>query len=138
MFSVLINQNEQVFSEYFKTKLFPGSLNISIDPPASQSLRNDLDNGRYKPDFIIPREHLVGMPPYIGDGQAWRCNLISEKIPSDINTWVFRRIGSKVPHEVLEIVSSSRLVEPYGLRHEDPVIVELIENTEFIRGVHFA
>lgn len=126
-FSKLINDNEQVFREFFKVPLFPGSLNISIDPPASDSLRNDLDNGKYAPQLVIPKEQLVGMPPYIGDGQAWRCNLLSDKLPKDIEAWIFRRIDSRVPHEVIEIVSPSRLVSTFGLRHEDPVLVELIE-----------
>lgn len=120
-FNLFVNDNEAVFEEFFKAKLFPGSINIGIN---STSLTKDLDNGKYQPDFVIPRERLTGqwMKDYLGNGQAWKCELISPKLPSGLNTWIFRRINSGYK-DVIEILSTEQLVKPYSLLNEDEVTV---------------
>ena len=119
MFSKLINENTDVFRRYFGAGLFPGSLNIDVPEPPD--LQKQLDNGEPKPSFVIPRNELVGMPDYIGDGQAWRCKLECGKIPDPVDCWIFRRIGSRVPAAVIEILAQERLVCSYQLRDGDPV-----------------
>ena len=123
-FSKLINDNAKVFERYFGAQLFPGSLNVDVlDKP---SLQQDLDAGRPLPTIRIPKTELINMPAYIGDGQAWPCRLRGDKFPRPINCWVFRRIGSKVPHGVLEIVAAEPLRAPYNLQHGDSVVMELL------------
>ncbi len=122
-FSKLINENASVFLRYFRTALFPGSLNVDVPEP--QDLQQQLDNGRPRPSFVIPRAELVGMPDYIGDGQAWACVLECSKIPEPFACWVFRRIGSRVPYGVIEVVAPEPLVPTYGLNDGDPVMLHI-------------
>ena len=122
-FKVLINENKNVFYKYFGVYLFPGSLNIKIDKP--ENLQQELDKGNPAPTFIIPKTELVGMPAYIGNGQTWRCLLSCDKFPQPFNCWVFRRIGSRVPKGIIEIVSEHELTIPYGLVDGDPIYLEL-------------
>ena len=119
LFSRLIDENRDVFRRNFRVDLFPGSLNIDVPEPPN--LQKRLDEGEPKPSFVIPRDELVGMPDYIGDGQAWRCKLACGKVPDPVNCWIFRRIGSKVPAGVIEVVARQRLVSTYQLRDGDPV-----------------
>ena len=122
-FNELITDNHAVFRRYFGVDLFPGSLNIDVPEPTS--LQRDLDAGRPAPSLVIPRTELINMPHYVGDGQAWPCFLSGKKIPRAVNCWVFRRIGSRVPHGVIEIVAQERLRDTYGLQHRDAVLIEL-------------
>jgi CTP-dependent riboflavin kinase len=122
-FKILINDNKEVFRKYFGVYLFPGSLNIKINEP--ENLQQELDRGNPPPTFTIPKTELVGMPAYIGDGQTWRCILSCNKFPESLNCWVFRRIGSKVPKGIIEIVSDLEFVIPYGLVDGDPIYLEL-------------
>jgi CTP-dependent riboflavin kinase len=122
-FNKLINENAATFRRHFKTDLFAGSLNIDVPLPAT--LQQDLDAGKYEPSFVIPKTELVGMPSYIGDGQAWRARLTIQKTSACIPCWVFRRIDSKVSKGVLEIVATEKLRTTYGLEHGDAVEIAL-------------
>lgn len=121
-FNVLINENNEVFRRYFGVYLFPGSVNIRVEIP--DNLQSNLDKGIPTPNFVIPKEELVGMPTYIGNGQTWRCVLTCSKFSSPIDCWVFRRVGSRVPKGILEIVSDKELVKPYGLKDGDSVVIK--------------
>lgn len=124
-FNKLIRENAAVFRRYFGVDLFHGSLNVDVLQPPS--LQADLDGGRPSPAFVIPRTELVGMPPYIGDGQAWPCVLTGARFPQPINCWVFRRMGSRVPRGVIEIVAAGEaLRSTYGLQHADKVVLDLL------------
>lgn len=122
-FKMLINENKEAFYKYFGVYLFPGSLNIKIENPPN--LQDNLDKRIPSPDFIIPRNELIGMPDYIGNGQAWACRLRCEKFKKDIDCWVFRRVGSRVPKGIIEVVSNLELVKPYGLVDGDDILIEL-------------
>lgn len=122
-FSKLINENAATFRKHFETDLFAGSLNIDVPQPAT--LQQDLDGGKYDPAFVIPKTELVGMPPYIGNGQAWRAKLTIQKTSACVPCWVFRRIGSRVPKGVIEIVAHDKLMTTYGLEHGDAVEIAL-------------
>lgn len=123
-FNKLITDNSTVFRRYFGVDLFPGSLNIKIPVPIS--LQKDLDLGRPPPAFVIPKNELINMPAYIGDGQAWPCLLGGEKFPVPVPCWIFRRIGSQVAPGVIEILAQEKLRDTYGLEHEDAVTVDLL------------
>jgi CTP-dependent riboflavin kinase len=122
-FGRLINDNATVFERYFGARLFPGSLNVDVPDPST--LQQDLDAGRPAPWFVIPKKELVNMPNYVGDGQAWACELKGNKFLHPIQCWIFRRIGSRVPMGVLEIVAREPLRQPYELKHGDAVTIEL-------------
>ncbi len=123
-FNLLINNNKEVFRRYFQVYLFPGSLNVKIETPAD--LQQNLDKGVFPPQFVIPRNELVGMPDYIGDGQAWPCRLSCIKFNKPIDCWVFRRIGSRVPRRIIELVAEQELVKPFALQDGDLVTLEVI------------
>ncbi len=122
-FNQLINDNKEVFRRYFETNLFPGSLNVKVETPSD--IQQNLDRGVFKPQFVIPRNELIGMPDYIGDGQTWPCKLSCVKFRSPIDCWVFRRIGSIVPKGIIELVAEQELVEPFALQDGDPVTLEV-------------
>ncbi len=121
-FNILINENREVFYKYFGVYLFPGSVNIKVDEPSN--LQKNLDEGIPPPNFSIPRNELAGMPNYIGDGQTWKCILSCNKFPKPLNCWIFRRVGSRVPKGIIEIVAEQELVRPYGLEDGDAVNIE--------------
>jgi CTP-dependent riboflavin kinase len=126
-FAQFVTANQPTLQRYFGHQLFPGSLNVLVrDPP---SLQQDLDAGEPSPLFVIPKDQLEEMPVYIGDGQAWACNLNSGKFQASIGCWVFRRIRSGVPRGVIEIVAVEALVGPYKLQHGDPVTIEIFTPT---------
>jgi CTP-dependent riboflavin kinase len=128
-FAQFVTANESKLRQFFGFPLFPGSLNVHVpDPP---SLQQDLDAGRPTPLFVISRDELEGMPVYVGDGQAWACNLHCEKFPESIGCWIFRRIRSGVPRGILEIVAVEPLVGPYKLQHQDPVTIEIFSEGPF-------
>lgn len=122
--SRLIYENAAVFERYFAATLFPGSLNVNVPHPPT--LHKDLDAGRPPPAIRIPKTQLVGMPRYIGDGQAWPSRLRGKKLPYPIECWVFRRINSRVPAGVIELVAREALRVPYGLQHGDAVTIEFV------------
>ena len=124
LFNKLIADNAAVFKRYFNVDLFPGSLNVDVPKPAS--LQRDLDAGSPPPAFVIPRTELINMPPYIGHGQAWPCILRGEKFAAPVRCWIFRRIGSRVPHGVIEIVAQDKLRDVYGLQHGDEIAIDLM------------
>jgi CTP-dependent riboflavin kinase len=126
LFSKLINDNAATFRHYFGVDLFPGSLNVDVTQPAS--LQTDLDEGRPKPAILIPKRELINMPHYIGDGQAWACELTGRKFPAPVSCWIFRRIGSRVPRGVIEIVARAKLRDAYGLEHGEKVAIELFSD----------
>jgi len=124
IFKILINENKEVFRRFFGVFLFPGSLNVKIDKP--ENLQQELDKGNPRPNFVIPKTELTGMPEYIDDGQAWRCILSCEKFTQPVGCWIFRRIGSRVPKGIIEIVAEQELVKPYALVDGDNVRIELV------------
>lgn len=129
-FNELVTDNAAVFRRHFGVVLFPGSLNVDVPEPAS--LQRNLDAGIPSPAFVIPKAELVNMPAYIGDGQAWPCVLHYEKSSIPISCWIFRRIGSRVPQGVIELVASTKLRDTYSLQHGDPITIHLMPNeTEF-------
>jgi CTP-dependent riboflavin kinase len=121
-FSTLILENQDVFREYFGVDLYPGSLNVDV---GFVGLHEELDRGQPKPSFAIPRSELIGMPGYLGDGQAWRCDLLVNETQQEHACWLFRRIGSSVPPSHIEILSPLGLVEEFALRHGTPVTVKI-------------
>ncbi len=118
-FGKFIKDNQAVFEKYFRTNLFAGSLNIQVSN--APRLQSDLDDGKYEPAFTIPRSELVGMPAYIGAGQAWVARIKSEKLPDPILCWIFRRIGSQVPERIIEVLAEDGLASTYGLDNGDHV-----------------
>jgi CTP-dependent riboflavin kinase len=122
-FNELIIDNRETFRRHFHVDLFAGSLNIDV--PYPPSLQGDLDAGRPRPTIVIRRNELIHMPDYIGDGQAWGCDLKCAKFPTTIGCWIFRRIGSRVPPGVIEIVACSPLVEPFKLKNGDQVMIDV-------------
>ena len=126
-FAAWMAENQETVSRYFKADLFPGSLNVDIDAGAA-SLHQQLDVGEPLPAFTIPRRELRAMSPYLGDAQAWRVSLSAARISTPHECWVFRRIGSRVPANVLEIVSTVAIVMTFGVRHgEDLELVFLTD-----------
>lgn len=123
-FNELITDNKTMFRRHFGVDLFPGSLNVDVAEPAS--LQRDLDAGNPPPAFVIPRIELINMPAYIGDGQAWPCILRGEKFAAPISCWIFRRIGSRVPPGVIELVAQGKLRDAYGLQHGDAITIDLM------------
>ena len=126
MFSKFMRENTEVFLRYFGTELFPGSLNVDlVDVP---SVHAELDDGPYRPAFVIPWAKLKGdlNPPRLGDAQIWRCEISGNKFPSPQPCWIFRR-KSKVPHAVIEILAEVSLSETFGLEDGDPVTVTIFE-----------
>jgi CTP-dependent riboflavin kinase len=123
-FSRLINDNAAVFEHYIGAKLFPGSLNVDV--PYPPTLQRDLDAGRPAPHIVIPKTKLINMPEYIGDGQAWACDLKGAKFPESVGCWIFRRKGSRVPPGVIEIIAREPLRQPYELMHGDAIIIEIL------------
>ena len=127
-FGKFIRENADVFRRYFGVALYPGSLNVDVAEPSSLQL--DLDAGRPRPTIVIPRHELAAMPSYIGDGQAWPCALQCINMPSPVACWVFRRIGSRAPPGVIELVAPPpRLVEMYQLHDGDPAFLRLTSET---------
>ncbi len=123
-FGQLIRENADVFRRYFGVDLYPGSLNVDVAEPST--LQADLDAGRPRPTIVIPRDELAGMPSYIGDGQAWPCDLRCTNMSSPVACWVFRRIGSRVPPGVIELVAAPpQLIETYQLHDGDPAFLRL-------------
>lgn len=123
-FGRLISDNATVFERHFGAKLFPGSLNVDVPYPST--LQQELDAGRPSARIVIGREELINMPDYIGDGQAWPCDLKGSKFLTPVHCWIFRRKGSRVPAGVIEIVAREPLRLPYGLKHGDAVTIEMI------------
>jgi hypothetical protein len=120
-------ENQETLSRYFRADLFPGSLNVDVDSGVA-SLHQQLDLGEPLPAFTIPRHELRAMSPYLGDAHAWRVSLSAARISTPHGCWVFRRIGSKVPANVLEIVSTVAIVTTFGVRHgEDLELVFLTD-----------
>lgn len=123
-FNELITKNSSVFRHYFGVDLFPGSLNIDVSTPTS--LQRDLDAGSPQPAFVIPKNELINMPDYLGDGQVWSCLLRGQKFPAPVPCWVFRRIGSRVPLGVVEILAQNKLRDVYDLQHGDAVTIDFL------------
>jgi hypothetical protein len=121
-------ENEATLREYFSAELFPGSLNVDIDS-AAVSLHQQLDRGEPQPAFKIPREELRAMSPYLSDGQAWRVLLSAARIAPPHECWVFRRIGSKVPPNVLEVLSTVPIVKTFGVRHGEDLELVFLTDT---------
>jgi CTP-dependent riboflavin kinase len=111
-----MSENHETLRKYFNADLFPGSLNVDIDPTVG-SLHKQLDRGEPQPAFRIPRQELRAMSPYLGDAQAWRVSLSTARMTALHECWVFRRIGSKVPPNVLEILSIVPIVKTFGVQH---------------------
>jgi CTP-dependent riboflavin kinase len=126
-FAAWMAENHETLRRYFNADLFSGSLNVDIDSTTG-SLRQQLDRGEPLPAFTIPRRELRAMSAYLGDAQVWRVSLSAARIATPHECWVFRRIGSKVPTNVLEIVSTVGIVTTFGVRHgEDLELVFLTD-----------
>ena len=126
-FAAWMAENQETLRKYFNADLFPGSLNVDIDSAAG-SLHQQLDRGEPKPTFTIPRQTLRAMALHLGDAQVWRVSLSAARITTPHDCWVFRRIGSKVPANVLEIVSTVAIVTTFGVQHgEDLELVFLTD-----------
>jgi hypothetical protein len=67
-----------------------------------------------------------GKATHLGDGQAWKCELKADKFPSPSECWIFRRIHSRVPQGVIEIVAGQGLVHASQLRNLDPVLIDIL------------
>jgi CTP-dependent riboflavin kinase len=122
-FGGFVRENAVVLRNHFNHDLFHGSLNVDVVEPSN--LHADLDAGQPPPTFVIPRNKLVGMPEYIGDGQAWSCTLQCDKITTPERCWIFRRIGSRVPPDMIEVVATVPLVTKYRLRDGDSVVIRV-------------
>jgi len=123
-FGQFIRENADVFRRYFAVDLYPGSLNVDVEEPST--LQADLDAGQPRPTIVIPRHELAGMPSYVGDGQAWPCALRCGNMSSPAACWVFRRIGSRVPPGVTELVAPHpQLVETHQLHDGDLAFLRL-------------
>lgn len=120
-----MKQNQETLRKYFEVDLSPGSLNVAIT--STDNLHQKLDLGHPKPAFVIPRDELRAMEEHLGDGQAWRAKLSAERIPQPHECWIFRRIGSRVPHNVLEILSVLPIVNTFGIRHGQQLELFLLE-----------
>jgi CTP-dependent riboflavin kinase len=127
-FNELITDNQEVFRRYFGVSLFPGSLNVDVPEPAS--LQRDLDAGKPPPAFVIPRSQLIKMPRYIGDGQVWPCRLTGPRFLASVLCWVFRRIGSRVPHGVIKIIAQNKLRDAPDLQHGDRVSLDIYSQSK--------
>ena len=46
-----------------------------------------------------------------------------------VSCWVFRRIGSRVPPGVIEVLAAENLTQKFGLAHKDPVELILFGRT---------
>jgi hypothetical protein len=114
-FAGWVTENQGILRKYFKADLFPGSVNVDIDS-FDGNLHRQLDRSEPRPAFTIPFRELRDMPLYLRDGQAWPVLLSAARIPDRHPCWVFRRIGSKVDFNVLEIVSTIRIVDTFGVR----------------------
>jgi CTP-dependent riboflavin kinase len=126
-FATWMADNHETLRKYFNADLFLGSLNVDIDSTTG-SLHQQLDRGEPLPVFTIPRRELRAMSAYLGDAQAWRVSLSAARITIPHECWVFRRIGSKVPANVLEIVSTVAIVTTFGVRDgEDLELVFLTD-----------
>ena len=123
-FGPWVRANAAVLRRYFAVDLFEGSLNV--DPGPAPLLRDDLDAGRPPPTFVIPHGILKHMAPGLGNGQAWECELIGDKFARPVWCWIFRRIRSRVPASVVEIVAREGLVDAYQLRHGDKVRIDIL------------
>ncbi len=124
-FNQLVKDNRETFYKYFQKYLFPGSVNIRVDEP--KDLQEKLDMGVPPAHFVIPRNELINIPSYLGNGQTWECKFYCEKFPEPIDCWIFRRINSKVPKGIIELVSEHELVKPYSLVDGDEVLIEIFE-----------
>jgi hypothetical protein len=122
-FSQFVRDNAAVLHDHFKADLFPGSLNVDVVKPYLQS---DLDAGQPTPTFVIPRNKLIGVPESIGDGQAWSCTLQTDSMTSPVRCWIFRRIGSRLPSGVIELVANVPLVTTHQLRDGDSVVIHVV------------
>ena len=127
-FAAWMAENRETLRKYFNTDLFPGSLNVDIDSTAG-SLHQQLDRGEPQPAFTIPRQELLAMSPYLGDAQAWRVSLSAARIATPHECWVFRRIGSKVPPNVLEILSIVPIVKTFGVQHGEALELMFVTRT---------
>ena len=118
-FAEFMQANAGVFRREFGSELFEGSLNVTVDD--TRNMHEYLDTRQLSPAFTILRDHFRDMPDYIGDAQVWHVELSSEQIRDPHACWLFRRIGSAVPPNVLELVSMVGLVETYELCDADPM-----------------
>lgn len=128
-FAAWMAENQVTLNKYFGADLFPGSLNVDIDS-AGASLHQQLDSGDPQPAFTVPRRELQAMSPYLGDGQAWRVSLSAARIAPPHECWVLRRIGSKVPPNVLEILSTVAIVKTFGVQHGEDLELVFLTDTE--------
>ena len=117
-------------------KLQPGSLNALIDddgyPDAFDSLGSAvgmkrLDEGRFIPEFIIPRAQIENNSK--GDAQVWRAHISVTNTGKEIDCWALRRIRSGITRQI-ELVSDLHLRTALILDDGAEVVVTLFERTE--------
>jgi hypothetical protein len=70
------------------------------------------------------------MSSYLGDAQVWRVSLSAARISPPHQCWVFRRIGSKVPPNVLEILSTVAIVKTFGVQHGENLEMVFLTDTK--------
>jgi CTP-dependent riboflavin kinase len=128
-FAAWMAENQATLRRYFRADLFPGSLNVDI-ASGEAGLHQRLDRGEPAPAFTIPRGELRSMSPHLGDAQAWRVSLSAARISTPHESWIFRRIGSKVPPNVLEILSTIRIVETFGVQHGEELELVFLNETQ--------
>ena len=127
-FSGWMRENQATLKKYFEVDLFPGSLNVQITSTL-ENLHQELDLGHLKPAFVIPQHELRAMATGLGDGQAWRARLSAELVPHPHDCWIFRRVGSRVPRNVVEVLSVLPIVKTFGVRHGQELELTLLEGS---------
>ena len=127
-FSEWVVENQATLREYFNADLFAGSLNVDIQ--TTENLHRQLDRGEPQPAFRIPHQELRKMAAYLGDGLAWRVSLSAARISPPHECWVFRRIGSTVPPNVLEILSTDPIVTTFGVQDGEELELVFLPHVE--------
>lgn len=120
------------------TQLAPGTLNIGIEPegfPAdfddigtSKGVRR-LDEGKFKPAFVIAQHEITGNTlkpkaghPRRGTAQLLRAELRKLSTDETVKCCMLRRIGSKISSQI-ELVAEVPLRNALSLRDGAPVSV---------------
>lgn len=124
-FSKWMKSNQEVFKKHFGAQLQDGSLNVGV--VGCPNIHVILDNRELEPAIIIPKAEFRKMPSYLGDGQAWKCEILFPKQSMPHKCWVFRRIGSRVRPETIEILSTVKLVDEFKIHDGNDVMVVILD-----------
>jgi hypothetical protein len=126
--------------EHWPAKIQKGTFNVIIDVdrfPEEWSYFFDtrtvreLDSHRFRPLAEIPANAIGGntiqptsAQPDRGNGQVWEARIENSEGKRSL-CWVFRRIGSMVDDNVIELISEKQLSVELGFAIGDPVRVEI-------------